>query len=76
VVRPIWIGASERLGERENLMKSHEQKRTEGIERNASWGKLSPQDQLADLDRRLGEGVGAQRQRAKLVERIRVGGKA
>jgi hypothetical protein len=34
------------------------------------WRKLTPQQQLADLDRRLGKDKGATRQRAKLHAQI------
>lgn len=40
----------------------------EGEERNAAWRLRSSAEQLADLDRRLGRGVGAKRQRAKLAK--------
>ena len=49
-------------------MKTKEQKRTEGEERNQEWRKLSDKEKLADLDRRLGVGRGAARQR-KLLSR-------
>jgi hypothetical protein len=49
------------------LMKSKNQRLDEGVERNAYWRSLTPAAQLADLDRRLGVGVGANRQRAKLT---------
>jgi len=42
-------------------------KRAEATERNASWSELSTQKQLAELDRRLGKGVGARKQRARLA---------
>lgn len=42
----------------------------EGEVRNAAWRKLSPQEQLAEIDRRLGKGVGAKRQRKILAERL------
>lgn len=45
-------------------------KREEAIARNEAWAKLSPQAQLESLDNRLGEGVGAERQRAKIQSRI------
>jgi hypothetical protein len=47
-------------------MKTREQRRVEGEERNAAWRELTPQEQLASLDTRLGKGIGAKRQRAKL----------
>ena len=47
-------------------MKPKHQRREEGEERNIEWRKLTPAQQLASLDRRLGKGVGAKRQRTKL----------
>lgn len=47
-------------------MKHHEQKRIEGEVRNEAWAKLTPEQKLADLDRRLGKDVGARRQRKLL----------
>lgn len=51
-------------------MKAIERKRVEGAERNLEWLKLTPAQQLADLDRRLGKGVGAKRQREKLASKM------
>lgn len=48
-------------------MKPKELKRVEGAERNAYWQSLSPVEQLRSLDTRLGKGIGAKRQRAKLA---------
>lgn len=48
-------------------MKSREQKRREGEERNEVWRSLTTGEKLADLDRRLGKGQGAKRQREKLA---------
>lgn len=45
---------------------NNEIKQSEASERNASWSKLSPKEQLEALDRRLGKGVGAAKQRARL----------
>lgn len=42
-------------------------KRKEGEERQAAWSKLTPQQQLDALDRRLGKDVGATKQRARLA---------
>lgn len=39
-------------------------------ERAEAWASLSAQEQLAVLDRRLGRGVGAGRQRARLARRL------
>lgn len=46
-------------------------KRAEAVERNAAWAELSPQKQLAELDRRLGKGQGARKQRARLARAAR-----
>lgn len=43
-----------------------EQRQNAAQERKARWESLPPQEQLADLNRRLGEGVGAAKQRARL----------
>ncbi len=40
----------------------------EAIERLNLRGLLSPREQLAQLDRRLGKGVGAKRERARLAK--------
>lgn len=45
-------------------------KREEAKARNEAWAKLSPQAQLESLDVRLGKGVGAVKQRAKIQSRI------
>jgi hypothetical protein len=42
-------------------------KRSEAVERNEAWAGLSSQKQIAELDRRLGKGVGARKQRARLA---------
>jgi hypothetical protein len=42
------------------------EKRAEAIARNEAWAQLSPKEQLAVLDSRLGAGVGAARQRARI----------
>lgn len=47
-------------------MKSRQQRRDEGEERNQEWRSLSKEQQIASLDRRLGKGIGATRQRKKL----------
>jgi len=47
-------------------MKHKEQKRIEGQVRNEAWRALSTSEKLADLDRRLGKGQGARRQRKLL----------
>lgn len=49
-------------------MKSKNLKCTEGAARNDAWRSLTPAQQIASLDGRLGKGRGAKRQRAKLAE--------
>ena len=39
-------------------------------ERQEYWASLSPEDQLSALDERLGPGMGANRQRARLRKAI------
>ena len=43
-------------------------KQKEAIERNETWAKLTYEQQLADLDRRLG--IGAKKQRARIQYKI------
>lgn len=45
-------------------------KAEQAIERNEAWAKLTPAQQLGELDRRLGKGVGAQKQRARLAKLV------
>ena len=45
-------------------------KQQEAIIRNEAWAKLTYEQQLADLDRRLGKGIGAKKQRAKIQYKI------
>ena len=45
-------------------------KQKEAIERNEAWVKLTYEQQLADLDRRLGKGIGAKKQRARIQYKI------
>ena len=45
-------------------------KQTEAIVRNEAWAKLTYEQQLADLDRRLGKGIGAKKQRARIQYKI------
>ena len=42
----------------------------EAIERNEAWAQLTPEQQIADLDRRLGKGIGAKKQRARIQYKI------
>ena len=45
-------------------------KQTEATVRNEAWTKLTYEQQLADLDRRLGKGIGAKKQRARIQYKI------
>ena len=47
-----------------------EEKRAEAAERDAHRATLTPQQQIAELDRRLGVGIGAQKERARLTAAI------
>ena len=42
----------------------------EATERNQAWAALSVREQLAALDRRLGKGLGAKKQRGALSARL------
>ena len=41
-------------------------RQSEALERQKVWDNMTPQQKLSDLERRLGEGVGSIKQRAKL----------
>lgn len=43
-----------------------EYRRARAEEMHEAWRSMSPQQQLADLDRRLGKGIGAVKQRARI----------
>jgi hypothetical protein len=43
-------------------------RKTEADERQKAWAGLTPIQQLKELDRRLGEGKGAARQRARIMK--------
>ena len=45
-------------------------KQQEAIERNEYWAQLTPEQQLENLDSRLGKGVGAKKQRARIQYKI------
>ena len=51
-------------------MQNKEYKNKEAIERNSFWASLTPQQQLESLDTRLGKGVGAKKQRARIQYKI------
>ena len=45
-------------------------KKQEAFDRNKAWAQLTPEQQLEDLDRRLGKGVGTKKQRARIQYRV------
>jgi hypothetical protein len=47
-----------------------EEKQAEAAERDKYCASLSPQERLAGLDRRLGPGVGAKKERARLLAKL------
>jgi len=47
-------------------------RRKTALERNEARSERSPQQQLAVLDERLGKGVGAEKERARLKKLIRM----
>ena len=51
-------------------MNTKQIKETEAIVRNEVWAKLTPEQQLASLDERLGKGIGAKKQRARIQYKI------
>ena len=51
-------------------MNTKQIKETEAIVRNEAWAQLTPEQQIADLDRRLGKGIGAKKQRARIQYKI------
>ena len=51
-------------------MNTKQIKETEAIVRNEAWAKLTPEQQLASLDERLGKGIAAKKQRAKIQYKI------
>ena len=42
----------------------------EAFERQSAWDSLTPEKRLGELDRRLGKGIGAMSQRARLADLI------
>ena len=52
------------------MKRNKEERKREAITRNEAWKQLSLQDQLEDLDRRLGKGIGAKKQRARIQYKI------
>lgn len=58
-----------RFNGRRNSIK--EAKKAEAKARNAAWAKLSPIEQLASLNKRLGNGVGAVKQRNRIKKLLK-----
>jgi hypothetical protein len=54
---------------RGKLREWRQMKAEEAQERHVAWEMLTPQQQLKELDRRLGKGIGAKKQRARLAKR-------
>ena len=52
------------------MKRNIDERKREAITRNEAWKQLSLQDQLEDLDRRLGKEVGAKKQRARIQYKI------
>lgn len=48
-------------------------RRMEAEERQTWWAKLTPEKQLRDLDKRLGRGKGAEKQRKRIAEAMASG---
>ena len=51
-------------------MNTNQIKETEAKVRNEAWAKLTPEQQLASLDERLGKGIGAKKQRTRIQYKI------
>ena len=51
-------------------MKDKSTRRMEAEVRNEDWESMGPKKQLASLDRRLGKGQGAVKQRARLAKKL------
>jgi hypothetical protein len=45
-------------------------KKERAIIRNTAWVALTPTEKLESLDKRLGKGIGAKHQRAKLMDAV------
>jgi hypothetical protein len=62
--------ASKKARRSSHLDAVRKNRRQDAEARDAYWGRLSPLEQLAALDMRLGKGVGAVRQRETIAKRI------
>jgi hypothetical protein len=56
--------------------KSREEKHKEAIIRAEEWRKLTLEQQLVELDKRLGKGKGATKQRANIAKQLAKKGKS
>jgi hypothetical protein len=52
-----------------------EERRASAAERQAAHAQLSPEQKLASLDQRLGAGVGAVKERARILRQLQEGQK-
>ena len=50
--------------------RSREDRKRQAEKMHANWNSLSLQQQLEDLDRRLGKGIGAKKQRTRIQYKI------
>ena len=55
---------------RKHGVRSRSERKMEAEQRNSQWAILQLQQQLEKLDERLGEGVGAKKQRARIQYKI------
>lgn len=71
IVKKRTTNSARPKGARNAVMHAEKQRRhVEALERNAKWDKLSPKQQLEQLDKRFGLGLGAKKQRDRLAEKI------
>jgi hypothetical protein len=64
--RQLTIASDQVKFKKENVMQNNI-KVQQAQERQDAWDKLTPIQQLAALDKRLGKGVGAKKQRARIM---------
>ena len=55
---------------RKHLKETMARRRTEATERQMAYDKLTPAQKLEALDEKLGKGVGAKKQRARLEKLV------
>lgn len=67
-------GAEIRQGKNERAARRSQERKANRVaaaeQRSAAWRGLTPQRQLAELDKRLGVGQGAAKQRARIAKQI------